>query len=101
MARLLQSKGSSVSWNGPQWRSVCGSVYGQSVASRLNFSLGRYATVFQTEICAILGCVYEIQWHNRPENYVSFCCDSQAALTALHAVRTSSAVGPTVPKDVE
>jgi len=29
---------------------------------------------------------------------VSICCDSQAALKAVHAVRTTSPFGPTVPK---
>jgi len=33
-------------------------VYGQSVGRRLSFSLGRYATVFQAEIYAILACAY-------------------------------------------
>jgi hypothetical protein len=46
-------------------------VYGQSVGRRLRFSLGRYATVFQAEIYAILACVYEIKSQNRPEKYVS------------------------------
>ena len=65
-------------------------VYGQSVGRRLNFSLGRYATVFQAEIYAILACVYEIQFQSRPEKYVSICSDSQVALKALQAVRTMS-----------
>ena len=42
-------------------------VYGPSVGRRLSISLGRYATVFQAEIYAILACVYEIQFQNRPE----------------------------------
>ena len=46
-------------------------VYGQFVGRRLSFSLGRYATVFQAEIYAILACVYEIQFQNRLEKYVS------------------------------
>jgi len=46
-------------------------VYGQSVGRRLSFSLGRYATVFQAEIYAILACVYKIQFQTRPEKYVS------------------------------
>jgi len=37
-------------------------VYGQSVGRRLSFCLGRYATVFQAEIFAILACVHEIQF---------------------------------------
>jgi len=65
-------------------------VYGQSVGRRLSFSLGRYATVFQAEIYAILACVYEIQFQNRPEKYVSICSDSQAALKFLQAVTTMS-----------
>jgi len=35
-------------------------VYGQSVGRRLCFSRGRYATVFQVEIYAILARVHEI-----------------------------------------
>ena len=50
-------------------------VCGQSVGRRLSFSLGRYATVFQAEICAILACAYEIQLQNRPERHVSMCSD--------------------------
>jgi hypothetical protein len=46
-------------------------VYGQSVGRRLNFSLGRHATVFQAEIYAILACVYKIQLQNRSKKYVS------------------------------
>jgi hypothetical protein len=69
-------------------------VYGQSVGRRLIFSLGRYATVFQAEIYsyAILACVHEIPFQNRPEKYASICSDSQAALKALQAVRTSPLV---------
>jgi hypothetical protein len=40
-------------------------VYGQSLKRRLSFSLGKYATVFQAEICAILACAHEIQSQNR------------------------------------
>jgi len=58
-------------------------VYGQSVGQRLSFSLGRYATVFQTELYAILACAYEIQTQNRLERYVSICSDSLAALKPL------------------
>jgi hypothetical protein len=35
-------------------------VYGQSVKRRLSFPLGRYTTVFQAEIYAILACIYVI-----------------------------------------
>ena len=67
-------------------------VYGQSVGRRLSFSLGRYATIFQAKIYAILACVHEIQVQNRSEKYVSICSDSHAALKALQAVRTSPLV---------
>ena len=65
-------------------------VYGLSVGSRLSFSLGRYATVFQAEIYAILACAYEIQHQNRPERYVSIRSDGQAALKTLQAIKTTS-----------
>jgi hypothetical protein len=42
-------------------------VYGHSAKRRLRFSLGRYATVFQAEIYAILACVHKIKYHNRSE----------------------------------
>jgi len=51
-------------------------VYGQSVGRRLSISLGRYATVSQTEIYGILACAYEIQLYGRTEKYVNICSDS-------------------------
>ena len=56
---------------------------------RLSFSLGRYATVFQAKKCAILACVYEIQFQSRPEKYVNICSDSHVALKALQVERTT------------
>ena len=67
-------------------------VCGQSVGRRLRFCIGRYATEFQAEIYAILACVCEVQFQSRPEKYVSICSDSQAALKALQAIRTSPLV---------
>jgi len=67
-------------------------VYGQSVGGRLRISLERYATVFQAEIYGILACAYEIQLYGRTEKYVNICSDSQAALKALQAARTSPLV---------
>jgi hypothetical protein len=46
-------------------------VYGQSVGRRLSFTLGRYVTVLEAGIYAILACVYEIQLQNRLEKYVT------------------------------
>ena len=65
-------------------------IYGQSVGRRFSISLRRYATVFQAEVYAISACVHEIQLHGRPEKHESICCDSQAALNALQAARTTS-----------
>jgi len=65
-------------------------VDGQLVGQRLRFSLGRYTTVFQVEVYAVLSCVYEIQSQNRPEKYASICFDSLPALKAIRAVRTTS-----------
>jgi hypothetical protein len=48
-------------------------VYGHSEGRRLSISLGKYVTVIQAEICAILACVCEIQNRARSEKYVSMC----------------------------
>ena len=79
--RWVQDEGGDRGWS--LW-AICG--------KRLSFSLGIYATVFQAEIYAILACVYEIQFQSRPEKYVSICSDSQVALKALQAIRTSPLV---------
>jgi len=57
-------------------------LYGQPVGRRHNISLGKYATVFQAEIHAILNCAYKIQKNVRLEKNVSICSDSQVALKA-------------------
>jgi ribonuclease HI len=67
-------------------------VYGQSVNIRLSIPLGKHATVFQAEVYAILACAHEIEDQDRPEKYVSICSDSQAALKALQAAKTSPLV---------
>jgi ribonuclease HI len=45
---------------------------------------------FQAEIHATLTCTHEIQMNARPEKCVSIFSDSQAALKALQAVKTTS-----------
>ena len=75
---------------GPKWEGTRAGVCGQSVGQRLSFCLGRYATVFQAEIYAVLACAYEIQSQNRPEKYLSICTDSLVALKALKTIRTTS-----------
>jgi hypothetical protein len=64
----------------------------QNIQRRLSISLGKYATLFQAEIYAVLSCAYEIQTNVRSGKYVSICSDSQVALKALHAAKTSSLV---------
>jgi len=67
-------------------------VYGQSINRRLSIPLGKHATVFQAEVYAILACAHEIEAQDRPEKYVSICSDSQVALKALQAAKTSPLV---------
>jgi hypothetical protein len=43
-------------------------VYGQSAGRRLSLSLGRYVTVFQAKIYAILACVHKIQLQKDQRN---------------------------------
>jgi ribonuclease HI len=67
-------------------------VCGQPVGRRLRISLGKYATVLQAEIFAILSCAYEIQMNVRPEKCVTICSDSQVALKAFQASKMSPLV---------
>jgi len=50
-----------------------GWCWGQSLGTGLIIFLGRYATVFQPEIYAILACVYRIQMNIRSDKYISIC----------------------------
>jgi hypothetical protein len=61
-----------------------------NICRRLSISLGRYAAVFEAEICAILARVYEIQTNVRTEKYISICSDGQAAVKALQTDKTTS-----------
>ena len=65
-------------------------VYGQSVNRRLSIPLGKHSTIFQAEVYVILACAHEIEAQDRPEKYVSICSDSQVALKALKAAKTTS-----------
>jgi hypothetical protein len=67
-------------------------VYGKFSARMLSISLGKYVTVFQVEIFAVLANAHEIQMHPRPEKYVSIGCDSQVALKAFQAATVSPLV---------
>jgi hypothetical protein len=83
MQLVLQSEARSAVYR--LWSMAC-----CSYLHPISFSPGRYVTVFQAEIYAILAGVHEIQLQNSPERYVSIWSDSQAALKALQAVRTTS-----------
>jgi len=72
-------------------------IFMQNVQRRLSISLGKYATVFQAEIYAVLACAYEIQTNVTSGKYVSICSDSQVALKALQATKNVS-VSTTEPK---
>jgi hypothetical protein len=65
-------------------------VCGHSSGKRLRISMGKYATVFQAEVFAILACVYEIQTNVRPDKYVSICSDNWVAVRAPQATETMS-----------
>jgi ribonuclease HI len=65
-------------------------VYGQSVRGRLSISVGKHATVFQTEVYVIFAYIHETEPWDRLEKYVSIRSDSQAALKALQAAETTS-----------
>ena len=65
-------------------------VCGQSVNRRFSISLRKHATVFQVGVYKILVCVHETGTQDRPEKCISICSDSQAALKALQAARTTS-----------
>jgi len=69
---------------GPGWRRRLGL---KSLGRRLIISLGKHGTVFQTEVYAILACVYENQTNAKREKYVSICSEIQAALKSLQDTR--------------
>jgi hypothetical protein len=52
---------------------------------RLSISL-----VFQAELYEILICVHEIETAYRPHKYANICSNSQAALKAFQAAKTTS-----------
>jgi hypothetical protein len=55
---------------GPRCGGTRTGVYGQSIRRRLSFSLGKYATVFQAEVFAILASAHDIKVHTIPEKHV-------------------------------
>ena len=66
------------------------SVFNQTSNLKLTFPLGRYSTVFQAEIYAILACAYSL--YNEHEASIAICSDIQAALKALLSAKTKSSL---------
>jgi len=87
---LRWSRGSFGLQTGPGLRRGPGLGSGQTVNRRLSIPLGKDATVFQAKVYAILACTHEMDAQDWPEKYVSICSDSQAALKALQAAKTTS-----------
>jgi hypothetical protein len=48
------------------WEETWAGVYGQSLGRRHSISLGKYTTVSQAKICAILAYAHEIKMNARP-----------------------------------
>ena len=87
---LRWSRGSFGLQTGPGLRRGPGLGSGQTVNRRLSIPLCKQATVFQAEVYAILTCAHEMEAQDWPEKYVSICSDSQVALKALQAAKTTS-----------
>jgi ribonuclease HI len=65
-------------------------IFGQRPKRSLNFPLGNFATVFQTEIYAILQCAYENIKRTYKNKQILIFSDSQAALKALSGPKVTS-----------
>jgi ribonuclease HI len=65
-------------------------IYGLKANESYSFSLGKFASVIQTEIYAILQCAYEnIRWVYKNKRILIFS-DSQAAVKALSGLKVTS-----------
>jgi ribonuclease HI len=65
-------------------------IYGQRPNRSYCFLLGKFATVFQTEIYGILQCAHENIRRAYKNKQILICSDSQAALKALRAPKVTS-----------
>jgi len=75
------------------------SVYNQTTKKEYVFPLGKYSTVFQAEVYAILACVDSLQIEY--EASIAICFDSQAALKALNSAKTTSNIVAKIIKALE
>jgi hypothetical protein len=64
-------------------------IYGKRPERSFSFSLGKYATLFQTEICGILQCAYENIRGAYQHNWILIFCYSQAVLEALSSPKVT------------
>jgi len=64
------------------------SVFNQMLNQEHVLPLGKYSTIIQAEIRAILACVNSL--HTEYDASIAICSDSQAALKALDTVKTTS-----------
>ena len=78
VCRWVQDQGGDWGWS--LW-AICG--------KKAQFFSRKVCHSFQAEIYAILACAHEIRFQGRPEQHVSICSDSQVALKALQAFRTT------------
>lgn len=67
-------------------------IYGERPRLKISCALGKFATVFQTEVYAILVCAQENIRRRYSNRHIYICSDSQAALKALASVRTKSSL---------
>jgi ribonuclease HI len=65
-------------------------VYGYETRRKLSFSLGKYTTVFQAEVCAIMACTLENLDRNYRNRNIYILSDSQAAIKALDSYQINS-----------
>jgi len=65
-------------------------MYGQRPNRSNCFPLGKFATVFQTEVYAILQCAYGNIRRAYKNKQILICSDSQAALKALSGPKVTS-----------
>jgi len=65
-------------------------IYGRRPNRSYCFPLGKFATVFPTEIYAILQCAYENIRRAYKNKRILICSDNQAALKALSGLKVTS-----------
>jgi hypothetical protein len=92
---ILPSDGVIVYTDGSLCEDRAGSgVFSDSFDVRESYALGSLATVFQTEVYAILACS-DYCWSANTHNMtICICSDSKAALLALSTYAISSSLTP-------